>query len=219
LEQRRREIGEIEFSRQMLLRPVSDATSRFKADWVERAFQNARDMGAVLVETYSGPCRTFTGVDLGVGQGLQHDESAIFTIMLLPDGRRQVLNIEAGRWQAPELVEKLKSTAQRYGSRLRVESNAAQMLISDSYFCRVTTVTFAGRGRPDGTCKCVESGASPDPHGNRRAGQALEAETHGKQDDGSRSGSGGDERPQRAEVAGRPPAVGEKATSALAYLA
>jgi hypothetical protein len=129
LEQRRREIGEIEFSRQMLLRPVSDATSRFKADWVERAFQSAKDVGAVLADSYNGPNRTFTGVDLGVGQGLQHDESAIFTIMLLPDGRRQVLNIEAGRWQAPELVEKLKSTAQRYGSRLRVESNAAQMYL------------------------------------------------------------------------------------------
>jgi len=126
LEQRRREIGEVEFSRQMLLRPVSDATSRFKADWIERAFQSARDMGAVLVESYSGPNRTFTGVDLGVGEGLQHDESAIFTIALLPDGRRQVLNIESGRWQGPELLERLRATAQRYGSRLRVESNAAQ---------------------------------------------------------------------------------------------
>jgi len=126
LEQRRREIGEIEFSRQMLLRPVSDATSRFKAEWVERAFQSAKDMGAVLVDSYSGPNRTFTGVDLGVGPGLQHDESAIFTIALLQDGRRQVLNIEAGRWKGPELVQRLKSTAARYGSRLRVENNGAQ---------------------------------------------------------------------------------------------
>jgi hypothetical protein len=126
LEQRRREIGEVEFSRQMLLRPVSDATSRFKADWIERAFQNARDMGAVLIGGYSGPYRTFTGVDLGVGQSSQHDECAIFTLALLPDGRRQVLNIESGRWQGPELVQRLKSTAARYGSRLRVENNGAQ---------------------------------------------------------------------------------------------
>jgi hypothetical protein len=129
LEQRRREIGEVEFSRQMLLRPVSDATSRFKADWIERAFQSARDMGVVLVDSYSGPCRSFSGVDLGVGEGTQHGESAIFTIALLPDGRRQVLSIEAGRWQAPELLERLKATSQRFGSRLRVESNAAQMYL------------------------------------------------------------------------------------------
>ncbi len=129
LEQRRREIGEIEFSRQMLLRPVSDATSRFKADWIERAFQGAKEIGAVLVDSYHGANRTFTGVDLGVGQSAQHDESAIFTLALLPDGRRQVLNIESGRWQAPELVQRLKDTANRYGSRLRVESNAAQMYL------------------------------------------------------------------------------------------
>ena len=129
LDQRRREIGEIEFSRQMLLKPVSDATSRFRADWIERAFQSAKDIGAVLVDSYSGPCRTFSGVDLGVGLSTQHDESAIFTIALLQDGRRQVLNIESGRWQGPELVQRLKSTAARYGSRLRVESNAAQMYL------------------------------------------------------------------------------------------
>ena len=126
LEQRRREIGEVEFSRQMLLKPISDATSRFKSTWIERAFQNAKDLGVVLVDSYNGPYRTFSGVDLGVKQGLQHDESAIFTLALLPDGRRQVLNIESGRWQGPELVQRLKFTAARFGSRLRVENNGAQ---------------------------------------------------------------------------------------------
>lgn len=126
LAQRRREIGETEFSRQMLLRPISDATSRFKADWLERAFQGAEEIGVALVDSYSGPHRTFTGVDLGVGQSARHDESVAFTIALLPDGQRRVLNIEAGRWQAPELVERLKSIAARYGSRLRVETNGAQ---------------------------------------------------------------------------------------------
>jgi len=129
LKQRRREIGELEFSRQMLLQVVSDATSRFKTAWLDRAFCAADDMGVTFVESYSGPHPTFSGVDLGVGQGPQHAESAIFTVAVLPDGRRQVLNVEAGRWQAPELIQRLKDTHQRYRSRIRVESNAAQAYI------------------------------------------------------------------------------------------
>ncbi len=130
LEQRRREVGEIEFSRTMLLRVISDATSRFRADWFEHTFRAASDIGVTLVGEYDGAWPTFTGVDLGVGQTLHHDESAIVTIAVMPDKRRILLNVEAGRWQAPELVARIKSTQQRYRSKVRVESNAAQAYIA-----------------------------------------------------------------------------------------
>lgn len=131
LEQRRREVGEIEFSRTMMLRVISDATSRFRADWFEHAFRTAADLGITLVGEYDGPWQTFTGVDLGVGQTQQHDESALVTIAVIPsDKRRVLLNVEAGRWQAPELVARIKSTQQRYRSKVRVESNAAQAYIA-----------------------------------------------------------------------------------------
>ena len=130
LEQRRREVGEIEFSRTMLLRVISDATSRFRANWFEHAFRAAADLGIALVAEYDGPWPTFTGVDLGVGQQIHHDESAIVTIAVMPDKRRVLLNVEAGRWQAPELVARIKSTQQRYRSKVRVESNAAQAYIA-----------------------------------------------------------------------------------------
>ncbi len=130
LEQRRREIGEIEFSRQMLLTVLAEAGARFRQAWLEHAFQSAGELGCGLVEVYAGPHPTFTGVDLGVGATAHHDESALFTIALLPDGRRQVLNLEAGRWQAPELVSRIKSARARYRSRVRVETNAAQAYIA-----------------------------------------------------------------------------------------
>ena len=90
-------------------------------------------------------------------------------------------------------------------------------VISDNYFCRSRQLFLPVADRPDGACRSVESGAFPDPHGHRRAGQALEAETHGKQDNGSRSGCECDVRAQRAEVAGRPPAVRDEAPETLAY--
>lgn len=130
LEQRRREVGEIEFSRTMLLKVISDATSRFRADWFEHSFQATREAGATLVDTYDGRCPTYSGVDLGVGQEKHHDESAIVTVALLPDKRRLVLNVESGRWQAPELVSRIAATHQRFMSKVRVESNAAQRYIA-----------------------------------------------------------------------------------------
>jgi hypothetical protein len=130
LAQRRREIGEAEFSRQMLLHVIEDAGSRFRNEWFERAFARAEELGATLVPRYDGSDRTFTGVDLGVGQTGDHDESVIFTVALLPDGSRLVLSIEAGRWQAPELVARVRSARERYRSRVRVETNAAQAYIA-----------------------------------------------------------------------------------------
>jgi hypothetical protein len=128
LEQRRREVGEIEFSRTMMLKVLSDAASRFRPEWFEHAFRFAREQNLTLVDTYDGPHATYTGVDLGVGQERHHDESA--TIAAWPDKRRQLLNVEAGRWQAPELVARIRATQQRYKSKVRVESNAAQQYVS-----------------------------------------------------------------------------------------
>lgn len=130
LDQRRREIGETEFSRQMLLHVIDDAGSRFRGEWFDRAFVQAASVGAELAEKHAGPELTFTGVDLGVGQTSAHDESVLFTLALLRDGRRRVLAIEAGRWQAPELVNRIRSARDRFRSRIRVETNGAQAYVA-----------------------------------------------------------------------------------------
>jgi len=130
LEQRRREIGEVEFARQLLVQAIADGDSRFRGEWLEHAFELAKAEGVALVDHYDGPCRTFTGVDLAVGTTAAHDESAIFTIALLPDGRRRVLALEAGRWHAPAILSRIRASHARYRSTVRVESNAAQSYIT-----------------------------------------------------------------------------------------
>ena len=130
LEQRRREIGEIEFARQLMVEAVADGDSRFRGEWIDRAFATARAEGVTLAHSYDGPYRTFSGVDLAVGTTSGHDETAIFTIAQLPDGRRRVLNIEAGRWTAPEIVARVRDTHARYRSVIRIESNAAQAYLT-----------------------------------------------------------------------------------------
>ena len=131
LEQRRQEIGEVEFARTMLLRVVSDATSRFKAEWFEHAFAAAHAAGTTLCDSYDGPHPTFTGVDVAIGTTPKHDQSSLVTIALLPDKRRQLLNIEAGRWDAPTLVARLRDVQRRFRSKVRVETNGVQGFVRD----------------------------------------------------------------------------------------
>lgn len=153
LEQRRREIGEIEFSRQMLLEVLSDAGSRFRQTWLERAFGLAAELGHQLTDREEQGWMTFTGVDLAVGATSSHDETVIFTIALLPDRRRTVLAVEAGRWQAPEILARIKSARTRFRSRVRVESNAGQMYLvqfleGDGVHVEAHTTTSRNRHHP-----------------------------------------------------------------------
>jgi len=76
-------------------------------------------------------CMTFTGMDLGIGKELTHDWSVLFTVMLQPDGKIRVLQIESGKWTSPEIIEKIRDTHYRYRSQILVESNQAQKYIVD----------------------------------------------------------------------------------------
>jgi hypothetical protein len=46
--------------------------------------------------------------------------------MIHNDGSRELLNIEAGRWSAQEIVQRIQDTHHRYNSIVVCENNAAQ---------------------------------------------------------------------------------------------
>ncbi len=98
-------------------------------------------------------------VDLAVGATSKHDETAIFTIALLPDGRRRLLAIDAGHWTAPEILMRIRSTQERYRSVVRVESHGteaylAQLLKAEGI--RVEAYTTTARNKFD-PCYGIES--------------------------------------------------------------
>lgn len=101
-----------------------ESTARCKIEWIEKCKLNGRGMS--LVSSYNGSNITVTGVDLAVGKGAQYDLTSIFTFEQLQDGRRVVLDVEFGQWDAPTIVRKLIAKAQAYKSIVRVENNAAQ---------------------------------------------------------------------------------------------
>lgn len=113
-----------EFARLYLCKPFNEEASRCHREWIERCKELGR--GLSLVQSYEGHNPTFTGVDLGFGQGTRHDPSAIFTFELQDDGSRRILMIDSGRWSGPDLADRVISHHDRYGSVAIVESNAAQ---------------------------------------------------------------------------------------------
>lgn len=73
--------------------------------------------------------RFLTGVDLAVQRTSAADETVLFTIYTHPDGRRQPVEVLAGKWTGPEIVRNILSTIKRFGSTALVENNAAQHFI------------------------------------------------------------------------------------------
>ncbi len=99
---------------------------------------------------YRGPNLTVTGVDLALGQGEEHDFTALFTFEVIPTisilipaneplplgtgqdrlmvlkNSRRVLDVDFGRWRGRTVVDKIIDKARKYNSITRVESNSGQ---------------------------------------------------------------------------------------------
>ena len=121
------------FARKYLCRVRADEASRFRKEWLDAMVEAGRGWGpfrrAPATQGVQWPC--FTGVDLGVGEKQEDALTVLFTIALEPTGRRRrvVLEIQSGRWTAPEIVRRLQDVYARYQSLILVESNGAQRFL------------------------------------------------------------------------------------------
>ncbi len=104
-----------------------DGSAACKVEWIEKCKAAAREIGHYeMVSEYRGGNPTFTGVDLAIGLGEEHDETAFFTFEVLPDRRRRILDVESGRWDFPTVVKKIIQKHRSYNSVIRIENNQAQ---------------------------------------------------------------------------------------------
>lgn len=114
------------------------ADSRIKQSWIDgclargrgltegstiyRDARNDQAWGVGSWDPANSP--TYTGVDLSVtGDG---DLACVFTITVLPDGTRRLIDIRAGRWKGPKILAECVDVHRRYGSIIMIESNGAQ---------------------------------------------------------------------------------------------
>jgi hypothetical protein len=128
----------MEFARQMLCVARDDSASRFKREWIDKAVARGRELGATHGLNAVPPgCKTYTGVDLAVQQHDAADLTVLFTIMVYPNGDRQVMECLSGRWSGPDIVSRIADAHYRWQSIAIVENNAAQDFIIQ--FARATS--------------------------------------------------------------------------------
>jgi hypothetical protein len=142
-------LGPLEGPRQLFCKAYDDSTARFQKAWLDKCLENGRGYRMVhSVDVLPEGYAIFTGVDLSMGEHPERgDLTSFFTLMLHPDGRRQLLNIESGRWQGPEILARIDDHARRYGGIIIIENNHAQQYI----------VQFAQRA-PRGTIRAFRTG-------------------------------------------------------------
>lgn len=138
INQKRDELGPLEFARQMLCKARDDADARFKKEWIDTCLRrgNGRSLRHDLATIPPG-CSVYTGVDLAVQQHSSADLTAFTTILVWPNGDREILNIESGRLGGPGILTKIQELHHRYQGMFFVENNASQEFILQ--FLRAST--------------------------------------------------------------------------------
>lgn len=127
---RQEELGPVEYARQLMCVARDDSTARFQKAWIDVALKrgNGKEMAFALNGVPAG-CKIYTGVDLAVQQTKKSDLTVLSTLLIHPNGDREVLNIESGRLSGPQIIEKIVNVHRRFQSIIIVENNASQDFI------------------------------------------------------------------------------------------
>lgn len=134
----------IEFARAYMCVARDDADARFKHEWIAKCLEAGDGLMHYHDIDHYGDARfpvghegddtaiedlvaVYHGVDLSTGRE-EGDLTVVFTIGVYKgrDKRREVLNVESGRWQIVEIAERIIAIWKRYGGVFLVENNAAQ---------------------------------------------------------------------------------------------
>jgi hypothetical protein len=117
-----------EFNRQLRNICTNDDERMCKQEYVNLSLRLGREFGVHSLGKHNMQpgMVAFTGVDLAVGLGEEHDMTAFFTFGVRADKRRVLLDLEMGRFQGPTIRDKIIAKHQQFDSICRVENIAAQ---------------------------------------------------------------------------------------------
>ncbi len=115
------------FAQQYLCVTHDDSAARFKREWFDVCEARGREktMVSQITNVPTG-VKIITGVDLAISKKDSADETVLFTIAVWPNGDRELLNIQAGKWAGPDIVSRVITNHKNFFSFNIVEDNAAQ---------------------------------------------------------------------------------------------
>lgn len=117
-----------EFARLFLCQPFDESSMRCQRAWIDAAKREGRGLLDKMKKILPGSM-VYTGVDIGVGATGKHDLTSFFTFQFRDDGKKQIVEVDSGRWSGPVISDKVIDKHDRFGSVIAVESNAAQDFI------------------------------------------------------------------------------------------
>lgn len=130
----RRQNGQEVYEQFILCRTPTQAGSRFRQQYIDACL--ARGEGRTTVRSLDAipdGCTTWCGVDYASGKRIRNkrgtdrrDYSAVFVALKHPNNDLEVLWVESGRWEAPEIKRKLIDLWDRYGCKFVCEDNGVQ---------------------------------------------------------------------------------------------
>lgn len=121
--------GPIEKMRQLDCSAIDDSIKRFNDAWILKAIARGEGRAMPFKLVLPPGYRAYTGVDLGTRTNKKSNLSVLFTIVVHPNGDREVIHVESGQWDGPTIIEKIKIVHKRFGSIVVVENVAAQDFI------------------------------------------------------------------------------------------
>lgn len=127
IEQRKRELGPLESLSQLMCQPIDDALARFKRDHIEMCMARGEGKDLVFALRAVPPgFRVYCGVDLGIKRTEKDALTTFCELLIHPNGDRELLWIEGGRWLASDIMAKMREFYGRFHCIFVVENNAAQ---------------------------------------------------------------------------------------------
>jgi len=152
----REQLGPIEAARQLDVVPVDNSVSRFQPEMIERALKAGNHYGhpmtAAEIDVPEGAYFT-TGLDVGASFRAGGGLTVAITILNYPNGDRDLVCVEAGQMSGPQILELARSHSDRYGSIVFVETNGAQVFLTQfaeegAYFPVLAFNTGANKWHP-----------------------------------------------------------------------
>jgi hypothetical protein len=137
IEKMRATLSPSEGWRQLDCAARSDEHAVIQEAWIEVALRNGEmatplqvHQGESCLLNVPKPWRTVVGVDLAFSQKAHANLSAVVCVLVHPQGLREILCVEAGRWHGPVLMQRILSMHKRFASSgIVIEANAGQILL------------------------------------------------------------------------------------------
>ena len=125
------EVGSLDFARTYMCEPRDQADIIFRPEFFVTCKCNGISISPQReLKAIPPKCVVVSGVDIG-GRRVAGALTVIATVFFHPNGVRQPLWVEAGRWGVTEMIRRIVDTGQRYGGIIAVENNGVQQHIVD----------------------------------------------------------------------------------------